>query len=168
MMERRAAPDASAVHGNAMLVGEAGLLVLGASGAGKSSLCLALLSAATIAGHFAALIADDCTWLSRRGDRLIARATHDFAGFIERRGEGVIRASHEPAATIDLVIDLGAPGLSMPRAPDESEQVFEHDGVVVPKFFVDPKAGAADAALAIFHRLVRDTKLDTGGIANFA
>lgn len=168
MTESFAAPRASALHGNAILVGESGILLLGGAGRGKSSLCLALLSAAAISRQFVVLIADDRVWLTRSGDKLIARPTRRFEGLIERRGEGIISVPHEPAAVVRLVVELLAEDHPQVRAPDESAQLFEHSGIVVPKFFVDLKAGAVAGALAILHRLVRDTKLDAGGIANFA
>ena len=168
MTETSAASNPSALHGNAILIGETGVLLLGPSGRGKSSLCLALLSAAALSRHCVALIADDRVWLTRRGGKLIARATPEFEGLIERRGEGIISVAHESAAVVSLVVQLLGEDESNARSPDEVDQRFEHDGVVVPKFFVDLRAGAATGALAIFHRLVRDTKLDAGGIANFA
>lgn len=168
MTEMSETSGKAAVHGNAILLGEAGILILGASGAGKSSLCLALLAAAELSGLFSALIADDRVWLTRAGKHLVGRPTPGFEGLIERRGEGVISVRHETAAAIRMVIQLSSSGFPLDRSPEDSEQRFEHAGVSLPKFFVDAKGGAVVGALALCRRLVRDTKLDLGGIGNFA
>lgn len=52
-------PQLVCVHGTAAVVGEAGVLIRGASGAGKSSLALALVDAAAARGLFARLVGDD-------------------------------------------------------------------------------------------------------------
>src|SRR5262245_61986603 len=72
------------VHGSAVAWGGRGLLILGASGRGKSALALAL----TATG--AALVADDRVEIVRRGRALVARAPAALAGLVEARGIGIL------------------------------------------------------------------------------
>jgi HPr kinase/phosphorylase len=91
------------VHGSAVSVAGRGILILGASGAGKSALALAL------AGRGAALVADDRVVLSRRGNALVARAPEAIAGMIEARGIGLLRLPAVPEAVLALAVDLDRP-----------------------------------------------------------
>ena len=50
-------PDETGLHATAAILGEDGVLILGASGAGKSALALALLARARATNAFAALSA---------------------------------------------------------------------------------------------------------------
>ncbi|MGL4239719.1 MAG: HPr kinase/phosphorylase, partial [Beijerinckiaceae bacterium] len=77
-------PDGGTVHGVALLIGETGVLITGASGAGKSALALEL---ATQWRHDPVrLIADDRVRLQAVGGRLVARPVDGFLGQAEIRG----------------------------------------------------------------------------------
>lgn len=78
-----------------------GLLILGPSGVGKSSLALRLI------GLGARLVADDRTELRRRGAALVASAPGAIRGLIEARGLGLIRAPALAEAVVALAVDLG-------------------------------------------------------------
>lgn len=93
-------------HATALVIGEAGVLVLGASGAGKSALALALIGAAQARGLFARLVGDDRVHLDRHGQRLVARAHGVIAGQIEARGAGILNLAHLPGTPIDAVISI--------------------------------------------------------------
>ena len=89
-----------------------GVLILGASGAGKSRLALALID------QGAELVADDQVVLMAQGGSLYARAPRAIAGMIEARGVGLLRLSHRRLAQIALVVDLDRPrGARLPK-PD--------------------------------------------------
>ncbi len=77
-----------------------GVLILGASGAGKSELALQLMACG------ARLVADDRVDLTVREGELWARAPAILSGMIEMRGVGILRADALPAARIVLVVDL--------------------------------------------------------------
>jgi hypothetical protein len=79
---------------------KAGVLILGASGAGKSALALALIAAG------AKLVADDRVELFVRSGRLAARAPANIAGFLEVRSVGIVEIPHVPDANITLVVKL--------------------------------------------------------------
>ncbi len=93
-----------------MLVGESGVLIRGASGAGKSLLALALLERARLKGDFAALVADDRVWLEAVSGRLVARGAPGLAGICEFRGVGLVEVPHKEAAVIRLVVDIADRG----------------------------------------------------------
>lgn len=99
----------SSVHASCVQVGDKGVLIRGASGAGKSRLAFALLLAGG-AGLVppVRLIADDRVLLRRRNERLHACAPQQLQGLIEIRGAGIRRLPHIDEAAIDLVVDLAA------------------------------------------------------------
>ncbi len=78
-----------------------GVLIRGASGAGKSALGLELLALG------ARLVADDRTELTREDERLMARCPAAIRGLIEARGLGLLRVDAAEDAEITAVIDLG-------------------------------------------------------------
>jgi HPr kinase/phosphorylase len=98
------------VHGSAVALAGRGVLILGASGSGKSALALRLV------GRGAALVADDRVWVERRGGALVARAAETTAGLIEARGFGLLRVASVPEAPLLLAVDLDrAPAARMPQ-----------------------------------------------------
>ncbi len=121
---------ATTIHANALLVGPAGVLLRGRSGAGKSALTEDLIALARGAGFFARLIGDDRVRVSRRHGRLVARPHPRIAGLIETRGVGVIACDHEPAGVIRLVVDLVA---AVERMPDAATLETALCGVALPR-----------------------------------
>ncbi len=105
------------LHASAVTLGEAGILIRGASGSGKSRLALALTAAARAAGAFSRLVGDDRVRLESRNGRLIARGHPAILGRIEQRGLGVREAPFIPAAVVRLVVDLVPPS-EAPRYPE--------------------------------------------------
>jgi len=116
------------IHATAFVYGEHGILLRGASGAGKSSLTLALIAAARSTGRFAELVADDRVRLTAASGRLIARPHPLIAGQIELRGEGILSRSFEPVARIVGLIDLAE---DAPRLPHADERTIEIIGVAL-------------------------------------
>lgn len=99
------------VHASAVAFGPSrGVLILGASGSGKSRLALNLID------RGAQLVADDQVFLAADRGGLFARAPQTTAGLIEVRGLGILHLGHRRLAKIVLVIDMEAPGprLSLP------------------------------------------------------
>ncbi len=74
-------------------------MITGASGRGKSTLALQLMSMG------ADLVADDRTVL-RADQGLWASVPASLAGLIEARGVGLLTADHVPQTRIALVVDL--------------------------------------------------------------
>lgn len=112
--------EAVILHANCILVDEAGILIRGASGAGKSVLSRSLLFGARSRGCFASLISDDRTRITRRNGRLVARPVEAIRGLMEIRGVGIVPVPVERGAVIRLVVDIVARGSRMPEA-DENE-----------------------------------------------
>lgn len=77
-----------------------GVLILGASGAGKSELALRLMA------YGACLVADDRVDLSVHEGELWARAPETLVGMVEMRGVGILHADALPSARIVLIVDL--------------------------------------------------------------
>ena len=100
----------AAWHASAVCFGpDAGVLILGASGSGKSSLALELVD------RGATLVADDRVILFPCAGTLYARAPARLAGLIEQRGLGILRMGWQRLARLRLVVDLDAP--PAPRMP---------------------------------------------------
>lgn len=111
------------VHATCVLLGEAGVMIRGASGSGKTSLAFALVEGEERSGRFARFVGDDRVRLTLAGGRLIARAHPAIAGLAERRGLGPGLVPFEAAAVLRLVVDCTA-GEPMTRLPtDEAGRV---------------------------------------------
>ena len=120
---RRMSGDAN-VHASAVLVGERGVLIRGASGSGKSSLALGLIAADPAATW---LVADDRVDLARSaGGRLLASVPASLAGLIEIRGQGIFRVRSSPVV-VRLVVDSCRPP-SCPRLPAAAEETDRDRG----------------------------------------
>lgn len=89
------------LHGTVVALEGRGLLILGPSGSGKSSLALQLM--ATGAG----LVADDRVDLTVIADQVIASCPAPLRGRIEARGLGILAASEVGPVPLALVVDLG-------------------------------------------------------------
>ena len=61
------APATFSLHATAVAIGEAGILIRGASGSGKSSLAMDLIFVARHQARFASLVGDDRIDLDTRG-----------------------------------------------------------------------------------------------------
>jgi len=92
------------LHASAVALGEHGVLIHGASGCGKSSLALELLS------RGARLIADDGVWVDTTGSVPFLERPDHATDLIESRGVGLLRAGPVCGrAELALVIDLDRP-----------------------------------------------------------
>jgi serine kinase of HPr protein (carbohydrate metabolism regulator) len=79
---------------------DAGILLLGESGKGKSDLALRLI------GRGAMLVADDRTEIFVRDNALFARAPKSLAGLIEVRGLGIVTLPFATEARIALAVEM--------------------------------------------------------------
>ncbi|MBU4531751.1 MAG: HPr kinase/phosphatase C-terminal domain-containing protein [Hoeflea sp.] len=122
--------DGESIHATAIVVGPAGLLFVGPSGSGKSSIAFACLTAARARGWNAALIADDRTCLVVRGGRCIASCPEPIRGLLELRGTGIVTLPRLNRAVVNLVVEPAVPSAAT-RLPPESE-TFSCNGIAVP------------------------------------
>jgi HPr kinase/phosphorylase len=119
------------IHATCVVIGEAGILIRGPSGSGKSSLAGRLLGEAALAGRFARLVADDRVAVEALNGRLLARAVAPIEGALEVRGVGILPLDHEPAAVVRLIVNLVADAPA--RLPEPSETIEILAGIAVPR-----------------------------------
>jgi len=156
------------VHASALVLGEAGVLIRGPSGSGKSGLALALLALAGHRGIFAALVGDDRVHIRVSGRQILASGAPSVRGLIERRGFGIIRAPTEPCAVVRLVVDLSLGGKRNPRLPDDDSLSVSIANIVVPRLAFDAASAPIERAYAILEYLDRIGDKIVSGIAHFA
>lgn len=125
--------DQGSIHAVAVLVGGRGVLIRGRSGADKSRLGEQLAGMAQARGWFGRLVADDRVRLAERHGRLVLSPHPAIAGRLERRGQGIFEAPHEPACVLALVVDLVD---AAPRHPDEAELRTQIMGVSAPRLAI--------------------------------
>ena len=92
--------DWACVHASCVAISGRGVLIIGASGAGKSGLALQLMA------YGAALVADDRVTLHLDGDRVLADAAPHIRDLIEARGMGVLHATGTGPVPVNWVVDL--------------------------------------------------------------
>lgn len=153
-MTERPRGQTQTTHGVAVILRDAGVLLRGRSGAGKSRLAEELAAAARARGWFGRLVADDRVRLDVRAGRLLLSPHPAIAGRVERRGQGVYDIAHEGAVVLRLVVDLvdrdraaDAPA----RFPPEAEKTATIAGVVAPRLAL--AIGEPGAAQAILERI---------------
>jgi len=132
------------IHAGCVLIGEAGLLIRGASGSGKSALAREVVSLALGTGRFGRLVSDDRTRLEAHHGRLLARAVEPLGGTLEVFGLGIVRRPFEAAAVVRLVLDLSD---DPARYPEEQDRHVVLCGVMIPRIRMQAGAISADVAL---------------------
>ena len=135
-----------AVHATCVVIDEAGVLIRGVSGTGKSTLGRELVATALLQGRFARLVSDDRTRLAARNGRLVAEAVAATAGQIEARGIGVLSVPHEDRAVVRLLVELSTEEPS--RFPEVEDDAAKLCGVMVP--CIRGRSGAPLALLALW------------------
>ena len=146
-MKRSKAPEGMVtIHAGCVIIGEAGILIRGESGAGKSSLARMLLARAETEGRFSRLVSDDRTRLTVAHGRLIARPVPAIAGLIEIRGIGIVSMPHEPSAIVRLIVDL-AEMHTIPRLPEAGKTAECLCGIMIPRFFVSSGVDVSTSVL---------------------
>ncbi len=140
------------IHASAVAIGEAGIIIRGPAGAGKSSLALGLITAAERGARFARLVGDDRIELRRRSGRLIARSHPLVRGMVERRGQGILHIAYEAAVVARLVVDILARQDAM-RYPEEMNDYITLCGVRIPLLAQLKDMASYDFALVILAHL---------------
>lgn len=124
-------------HATCVLVGEVGVLLTGAPGAGKSTLARALID------RGAWLVGDDRVRLGAHHGRLVARGHPALAGLIEIRGLGPVPASRTAkAARVRLLVALAD---DVPRVAETAHEVLL--GVALPRLALGVGPERAGAVL---------------------
>ncbi|MFK4810175.1 HPr kinase/phosphorylase [Devosia sp. ZW T5_3] len=125
------------IHGTAIVLGGAGLLLRGPSGSGKSLLALSLLDRWAARGLDAVLVSDDRVDLSAGPEGLTMGAPAPIAGLIELRGRGILSRPHRSPVPLHLLIDLVPELVRMPESHAFTAELLGHS---VPRAPV-PQAG---------------------------
>lgn len=123
-------------HASSVELDGKGIIIFGASGAGKSDLALRLIDAG------AKLISDDYVKVTTDGEMLLAHPAPNIKGMIEVRGIGLMDVSYKNSAVLNLALEL------MPRDKIERLPVarfFEEGGCKIPLYQFD---GFSASALA--------------------
>jgi serine kinase of HPr protein (carbohydrate metabolism regulator) len=127
------------VHGTTAAIGEAGVIVFGGPGAGKTSLAFALVEHHRVRGVFARIVADDYTRLVSTGGRLVAMAPPGIQGRAEMRGDGVVPIATLAAVRLTHVVDLLPPD-EAPRMPEEAERATKLEGIQLVRLALPARA----------------------------
>jgi len=137
---------------------DAGVLLLGDSGSGKSDLALRLIALG------AGLVADDRVDLKLVRGRLVAQAPRAIRGLIEIRGIGIVEIPYTEQVRVALAVQLVRKGAErLPR-----HDVYVPEGVALPAgarpplirlapFEISAPQKLIAAAAAFAHGLFRDT-----------
>ncbi len=104
----------AAVHATAVAIGSRALLIRAPSKAGKSRLALGLIAVSTRRRPIV-LVGDDRVLLSRVQGSVVVRPHPRIAGFIERRGLGIVAVPFVSEALVGCVVDL-VEGIAEPAA----------------------------------------------------
>ncbi|MCR9090106.1 HPr kinase/phosphorylase [Oceaniradius stylonematis] len=136
-------------HGTCVALGGKGVLITGASGAGKTGLALTLIRRARAGGIEAGLVADDRVILEPDASGIIARCPAPLAGKIEVRGWGIADVSDiaVPSVRLALLVRLVAAGDALRFAQEHRETVEGH-GFPCLRLPTGPTASAPAAVLA--------------------
>lgn len=135
------------VHATAVVVGATGLILVGPSGSGKSSMALALMAAARRSGHYAALLSDDQVFVDTVNDRPIATAPSTIKGMIELRGSGIGHVETIDEAVLHLAVQPVVTD-SANRIPEENQCWSPCEGLSLPLIFIDRAANDPFSRLA--------------------
>ena len=93
----------ASVHATCVAIKGRGVLIEGASGAGKSDLALRLIDRGAV------LVSDDQVLLARRGDAVYASAPATIAGKLEVPGLGIVELPYAASAPVALLVRIGSP-----------------------------------------------------------
>ena len=138
--ESRSAP-VSHIHGSVVAIGEHALLIIGAAGAGKSTLALEMIALG------AALVADDRIDVQPGESgldgarKLWLSPPPGIAGLVEVRGFGLVRLAARSRAALKLIADLDQ--AETERLPPRRERVLS--GIACPVMLCKGRPGLAAA-----------------------
>jgi len=146
------------IHASAIVLGECGVLITGAPGAGKSHLAHALIQAARQAGIFAALIGDDRIHLCEVHGRLLARGHPRISGRMELRDLGIVDAPGLAAGLVCAWIELRDCD-QVPRLPLQEAEETAEASAGLHRLMLPSKAVHAPAIAAELVRLSQSWRL---------
>lgn len=132
-------PATADLHASMVALFGRGVLIQGASAAGKSALTARLL----VAGAW--LVADDVVRVTRCGDALHGAARR-MAGLIELRGSGIFQLATMVTQAVTLCVELQPDG-ERERLPVRRSRSLL--GIELPLLLLDARDAAAEARIMI-------------------
>ena len=150
------------VHATTLDIAGLGVLILGASGVGKSDLALRLIADGAL------LVADDQTLVEARGDELWATAPATIAGLIEARGVGIVPTGIKKDIPVLEYSDAAGEPVQLALAAESEAEYGETGaaGELITRLEVEMKAAAKEleferaAALRNRIRALRRSELE--------
>lgn len=142
------------VHASCVLIGEAGVLIIGQSGTGKTSLALSLLSECVNGNRFSRMVSDDRTLLSVNGGRVRACSHTQIAGCYELRGLGIRKIGYEKSAIVRLVVHCQAG--QGPRYPEPEGMTWSFEGVSLPMISVSQNHHRERLVMACIDEIIQN------------
>lgn len=140
MLSGQTPPAGANIHASAVLLGDRGVIVLGSSGTGKSTLALALVARVRASGRFAALVADDRLIVRAVCGRLLGEVPQAIEGLVEIYGIGPRRVAFERRFVADLAVRLVPSGETERLAPPGTAEIA---GARLPEIAVSERNTAA-------------------------
>lgn len=143
-------PTTALVHATAVAIAGRGVLILGASGSGKSDLALRLITTPLQdQGHpvDVRLVSDDQVAVERVGNRLFASPPPTIAGKLEVRGLGILGFPFLARTELHLAVALrAADAIERLPEPGETHAVL---GLDLPLVAIDGAKPGAPARLML-------------------
>lgn len=118
-------PQSESFHATCVAWDGRAVVIMGASGSGKSALALSLMA------FGCTLVADDRVCISEQDGQLIAQPPSTIAGLIEARGIGILRGKGLARAKVALWVDLDR--IETERLPQR--RFFTHLGCDLPLIY---------------------------------
>ncbi len=126
------------VHATTLDIAGLGVLILGASGVGKSDLALRLIADGAL------LVADDQTLVEARGDELWATPPATIAGLIEARGVGIVPTGIKLGTRLALAVEFAD---QPERMPERRSWSLPGGKLDIPLIALNPFEASAPAKL---------------------
>jgi serine kinase of HPr protein (carbohydrate metabolism regulator) len=128
------------LHATCVQLGGVGVVLLGASGVGKSDLALRLIDAGAL------LVADDQLCVESGEAGLLGRPAENLAGLLEVRGLGILRLPYCQISLLGLVVELDS-ARRPPRLPEHlTHRLLGND---LPCLRLDPREASAVAKVRL-------------------
>lgn len=136
------------LHASCVALGDAGILIEGPPGSGKSDLVLRLIDEPGYGlGNrqlHARLVADDQTVIERRGTALYATSPKPIAGLFEIRGQGIVKVDPLPEVKLVLAVRL-LPWAEIERMPEA--MLRDIAGIALREIRIDARQASAPARI---------------------
>ncbi len=130
------------IHTTCISINSKGVLLMGASGSGKSDLALRLIKHAG-----AILVSDDRTDIEIKGGKVYGRTPHTIAGLLEVRGIGIQKVSYVEEVEIKLVVELKKTYQEISRLPQK--EFYNFEGTKLPMIKLYPFEASAPDKIVI-------------------